>query len=99
MAGEVLAGLFNERNNPKTPTDRVLGVVTSTSPLKIKIENRLEIDSNFLTLMTPVKELKIPFNSHGESHTITVFENLKAGEQVVMLAVSSGQHFIVLDRM
>lgn len=40
----------------KKPAELALGEVTSVNPLKIKVENRLEIDETFLMLSAFVKE-------------------------------------------
>jgi hypothetical protein len=44
-------------------TDLLFGVVTSVNPLKIKIDNRFEVDETFLILSVLCKEIviKIPY--------------------------------------
>lgn len=50
----------------KKPTELVYGEVTSAAPLKIKVDNRFEIDETFLILGQNVREtwIKIPENGN-----------------------------------
>ena len=54
-------------------TDLLFGEVTSISPLKIKVDNRFEVDEQFLILSALVKEtiIKIP-NSTAPTHLHTI---------------------------
>ena len=95
MAGERLArAIKNQATNEKELSDLVFGVVISTSPLQIKVESRFTVSSEFLILSQMVKHKSVSF----ENKSITIFEDLKAGETVRMLRVSKGQKFFVLDR-
>ena len=76
MAGEKLARAIKQCASqaiPKTSlTDLMFGTVTSTDPLKIMIENRFEVDSNFLLLspfcMEKKIQIEIPEHSQLVSH-------------------------------
>lgn len=85
MAGNKLLKIM--RSAGKAPvsesTDLLFGVVTSVSPLKIKIDNRFEVDEKFLILSALVKEtiIKIPQredNTH--LHVIPQHSTQTAGE-------------------
>jgi len=94
-------------------TDMVFGVVTSVSPLKIKVDNRFEIDSDFIILSDNcvLKSITIPaqtisFTAHTNSHSVTVpastvvlWDNLIVGNTVKMLRCSKGQLYYVLERV
>lgn len=118
-------------NALKSTTDIVYGTVSNDKPLKIKINNKLEIDKDFLILSKLVKKcvVKIPeekkvghvhtiktltTSSAGEdSHThiipefktekaletITLWEDLKKGDKVLMLKVNFGQMYYVIERV
>lgn len=47
-------------------TDLLFGEVTSVSPLKVRVDNRFEVDEQFLILSALVKEtiIKIPQHTH-----------------------------------
>ena len=64
MAGNKLIKIMQDASKPASgeTTDLLFGVVTSVSPLRIKIDNRFEVDEKFLILSALVKEtvIKIP---------------------------------------
>ena len=65
-------------------TDLLFGVVTSVSPLKIKIDNRFEVDERFLILSALVKEtiIKIPKREENEhTHVIPQHTTSLGGQQ------------------
>lgn len=57
-------------------TDLLIGEVTSTSPLKVKVDNRYEVGENFLLLTTLVSEFDVDMTvdhlteTHTHMHTI-----------------------------
>lgn len=74
MAGNKLIKIMQDAAKPPSgeTTDLLFGEVTSVSPLKIKIDNRFEVDEKFLILGALVREtvIKIPQrdnNYHGHS--------------------------------
>lgn len=80
MAGEKLVKLIQQGARgaipPTSLTDLTFGTVTSISPIKIKIEDRFEVDSSCLLLSPFCYEKKItiefPSHTHGlsiENHT------------------------------
>ncbi len=89
MAGEALVKMMKQAAKQAIPdsslTDLVSGVVTSINPLKIKVENKFEIGSNFLVLS--------PFCIKS-----SLWEGLQLGDQVNMLRVAKGQKYYVLDK-
>ena len=61
MAGSKLVKIMQDASKPPSgeTTDLLFGVVTSVSPLKIKIDNRFEVDEKFLILSALVKDTVI----------------------------------------
>ncbi len=85
MAGNKLLKIMQEASKMPTgeTTDLLFGVVTSVSPLKIKIDNRFEVDEKFLILSALVKEtvIKIPEREENKhSHVIPQHTTSAAGE-------------------
>lgn len=80
----------NKENNKNDLTDIVRGTVTSENPLRIKVEDRFEIDKSFLILSN--------FCFRKEFNGVVLWEGLKRGDKVVMLRVSNGQEFYVFGR-
>ncbi|WP_249686295.1 DUF2577 domain-containing protein [Enterococcus casseliflavus] len=80
----------------------VYGVVTSTSPLTIRVDNRFSITSRHLILSQMVRPLSVSISVTIDGKTGTgssqVFRSLQSGDRVRMLRVSKGQKYYVLDR-
>jgi hypothetical protein len=91
--------------------DIVTGEVTSSSPLKVKVENR-ELTESFLILGALCKETHIytdnikkynhthsggPLPSAGD-FDILLWRGLQAGDKVLMLKVGKGQKYYVIQR-
>ncbi|WEL49192.1 DUF2577 domain-containing protein [Enterococcus casseliflavus] len=80
----------------------VYGVVTSTSPLTIRVDNRFSITSRHLILSQMVRPLSVTISVTIDGKTGTgssqVFRSLQSGDRVRMLRVSKGQKYYVLDR-
>jgi len=85
MAGNKLLKIMQEASKMPTEetTDLLFGVVTSVSPLKIKIDNRFEVDEKFLILSALVKEtvIKIPEREENKHlHVIPEHTTSPAGD-------------------
>ncbi len=95
MAGEKLVRLIRQGARCAIPentlTDLVPGEVTKEEPLTILVENRFQIDSDFLILSPFCREFK-------DKNGTVIFDKLKQGDKVLLLRVSNGQQFYVLDR-
>lgn len=97
------------REAGKTPqneiVDIVMGQVTSVSPLKVKIESR-ELSETFLVLSALCKEtrrkgslsISCP-DTNSVNYDILLWRGLKVGDRVLMLKVSRGQKYFVLQRV
>ena len=95
MAGEKLARLIKQQKiNEMDLADFVFGQVTSISPMKIMIDNRFEITEEFIMLSPMVQKLTV-----GITEYYTVFEDLKVGDNVVVLRGRSGQLYYVLNKV
>lgn len=97
MAGNKLIQTI--QSMAKTPigetTDLLFGEVTSVSPLKIRVDNRFEIDEQFLILSALVKETTIHIAT---AETATLWRGLIVGDKVRLLRVSNGQLFYIIER-
>lgn len=73
MLGSKIVDIIKESS--KVPnsesTDLLIGEVTSTSPLKVKVDNRYEVGENFLLLSTLVQEFEVDMtvDHNTEDHT------------------------------
>lgn len=99
MAGEKIARIVKGMKRVENEeSDLVFGRVTSTSPLKVQIDSRLEVPSHFLILSRMVKDLTITITIDGKRGSAQVFRSLQVGDRVRMLRVNNGQKYYVLER-
>lgn len=103
MAGEQLARIIKDsKPKPADLSDMLYGVVTSVSPLTIRVDNRFSITSRHLLLLQMVRPLSVSVSITIDGKTGTgsaqVFRALQIGDRVRMLRVSKGQKYYVLDR-
>lgn len=81
------------------PCEMLFGKVTSISPLKINIEQRLTLESKHLILTSLVQDFDVEMTSDEVTEVYTVHLGLEVDETVLLLRVHGGQRFIVLDRV
>lgn len=100
MSVDALAARL-KKMSPKTSdlSDMVYGTVTSTSPLKIRVDNMtFDLDGRFLILSRMVQNLTVSITIDGKTGTAQVFRPLQSGDRVRMMRVQRGQKFYVLER-
>ncbi len=73
----------------------LFGEVTSISPLRVKIDNRFEIDEQFLILSSLVREANIQIPNLGN---IVLWRGLEIGDKVRILNLNNGQIFYIIER-
>jgi len=73
----------------------LFGEVTSISPLRVKIDNRFEIDEQFLILSSLVREANIQIPNLGN---IVLWRGLEIGDKVRILNLNNGQIFYIMER-
>ena len=101
-----------EAVNAAKPFAFVLGTVTSVSPFKVRVDQKLELTAAQLILTNAVRDYTVSMtvehqteSAEGHSHayrgkkTFKVHLALKKGEQVLLLRADGGQKFIILDRV
>ncbi|MGN9164973.1 DUF2577 domain-containing protein [Tissierellaceae bacterium HCP3S3_D8] len=96
----------------RSPMNIAYGTVTKTNPLEINVDQRMPISSEMLLLTSNVinKEIEFEIEDKTEENNLhiheykgqkkcTVLNELKVGEEVLLLRVQGGQKYIVLDRL
>jgi hypothetical protein len=97
---DVLRKLSQQTTDAAKPAAMLAGTVTSASPLKIRISQKLELDADFLILARAVTEYRTDITpSGGSRRPYTIHNALKIGEHVLLFQVPGGQKFVVLDRI
>ena len=88
-----------EAVNASKPANVVFGKVISTAPLKIKIDQKLILTSAQLVLCRNVTDYRLSVTIDGDYKTMTVHNALQNGDEVIMMQVSGGQKYIVIDKI
>lgn len=82
------------------PASIYFGEVVSSVPLKINVEQKMELGEKQLVLTKAVAEYRRMVTVEGEgTKEMVVHNGLAAGDGVVLLRQQGGQKFIVLDRI
>ena len=101
-----------EAVNASKPANMVFGKVVSNSPLKIKVDQKLILTSAQLALSRNVTDYRLSVTvdhttedamSHTHNvkgkKTVTVHNSLQIGEEVILMQMSGGQKYVVIDRI
>ncbi|MBP3410485.1 MAG: DUF2577 domain-containing protein [Clostridia bacterium] len=96
------------------PADIIFGVVESAAPLEISTEQKLRLKAAQLVIAENLTDRDVeaellgttldggdPAHVHGLEgrRTLRLMGGLKNGEKVILLRMSGGQKYIVLDRV
>ena len=81
------------------PSDFCFGKVTSASPLKVLVEQKMTLGAAQLVLTRNVTNHKISIVLDSEKKEITIQNALKKGDEVILLKKKGGQKYLILDRV
>ena len=95
---EVLGELAKKTVSEKLrPAEFMVGTVSSTAPLKVKISNELELPETIL--MTGDQFRKVSVSTTDGEHTVTYDNSLKTGDKVRLLKNMGGQQYFIIGRV
>ena len=81
------------------PAQIAYGRVVSTTPLQVKVSEKLILTSEVLIVPEHLTDHEITLESApGMTTTYTVKNALKIGDQVVMIRNRGGQNYLIIDR-
>ena len=87
-------------------TDICYGTVTETEPLKIVLEQKLELTESFLVLSQNVIKHTINYSMRRKDsyenwvqYEMILETQLKKGERVILIKMTGGQRYVVIDRV
>ncbi len=87
-------------------TDICYSTVTETEPLKIVLEQKLELTESFLVLSQNVIKHTINYSMRRKDsdenwvqYEMIVEKQLKKGERVILIKMTGGQRYVVIDRV
>lgn len=72
-----------------------LGVVTNVNPLKVMVDNRLELTEDFFILPECLTEQKIMIGSQ----EIEIRKGLAAGDKLLLIRMQGGQRYAIMHRV
>ena len=85
--------------NASKPADVVFGKVVGIDPLKIKIDQKLILGNAQLVLSKNVTDYRLSVTMDDVSKTMTVHNALDVGEEVILMQMSGGQKYVVIDKI
>lgn len=85
--------------NASKPANMLFGTVIRTSPLKIKVDQKLTLGQAQLVLSENLTDRSVSILIDGVQQTATIRNALKKGDEVIMMQLSGGQKYIVIDRI
>lgn len=96
---ENLARIAKRSVDADGPCDVINGVVASTSPLQVQIDQKLTLTEQQLILPQSLTDhaVQMDIPELGEV-LVTVKNSLKPGEGVLLLQKRGGQQYVILDR-
>lgn len=83
----------------KNPVNVCFGKVTSLSPLKILVEQRITLGAAQLVLTKNVTDYYVNITINNTETTIKIHNALKYGDEVILLRKQGGQKYIVIDKV
>lgn len=101
---EVMKQVVLDTLAAEMPADICFGVVSGCAPLKISLEQKMEIPEAFLTICQGLTdyEKEVELWREGQPryrYHARYFQGLQVGEKVVLARMAGGQHYVVLDRV
>lgn len=106
--------MINETLEYKNISDWEYGTVVKSEPLEIMVNQKITLTKSFLEVLPQLSDFKIkieyekdpepePGNSEEEPEIIekeiTIKNELKQGDKVILLKKNGGQKYLVLDRI
>ena len=96
---KVMKQTAKETEHASCPVQVCFGKVTSASPLKIQVDQKITLSKAQLILTRTVTDHEVIGSTDAETYTRTINNALKAGDEVVLLRQQGGQKYIVLDKV
>lgn len=85
------------------PMKLVFGKVISVSPLKVNVDQKLELTEEFLVLTNNVleheTEITVDPDNGGQKKKCIIHNQLKVDDTVIMLRDNGGQKYVILDKV
>lgn len=74
------------------------GIVTSTDPLNISVDQKKILTKTQLILTDAVRDYTVKVSTPEGRKTVAIYNALQVGEKVILIRCDGGQQYIVLGR-
>ena len=81
------------------PMRTMYGTVVSSSPVRIRIDQKYTISSPFIVLTRGVTDYDTKMEVDGVEQDVKIKNGLKSGDRVILMQEQGGQRYIVLDKV
>ena len=83
-----------------TPVQITFGTVISASPLQVKVDNKLILESVHLEVPQSLTDYDVEMSVDGGARqTYTIYNSLKLNDKVTLLRFQGGKRYLVIDRV
>lgn len=108
---KVMKQAAKEQSKAGAPSTVCFGVVVSTAPLQVQVDQRFIIGSDNLIVPQHLTNYSVNVSISGSTaeseghahklgaHVITINNGLKNGDKVVMVSQDGGQKYLIADRV
>ena len=85
--------------NSTKPVEIVLGIVLSTQPLKIELEQKLLLSEAFVIVPEELTNRTVKIMIDDVEKEIEIKNALQAGDKLALAKIQGGQKYLVLSRL
>lgn len=85
--------------NSTKPVEIVLGIVLSTQPLKIELEQKLLLSDAFVIVPEELTNRKVKIMINDMEEEIEIKNALQAGDKLALAKIQGGQKYLIISRL
>ena len=88
--------IVKEQLESEKLTDMFIGLVSSESPLEIKLSEKITLSGELLVVPEYFAKKTYSVTGADHTHTLEIDNSLKTGDVVTLLRVKNGRRFVVI---
>lgn len=85
--------------NSTKPVEIVLGIVLSTQPLKIELEQKLSLSEAFVIVPEELTDRTVKIIIDGEEKEIEIKNALQTSDKLALAKIQGGQKYLIISRL
>lgn len=93
---QLIKQIAKEQMEASKPCDFLSGIVESVRPLCIKIDTKLILTKKFFIIPDYLTDREIEVSIEGKKKKVTIHNQFKVGEKVILLRKQRGQKYLIL---